>query len=417
MGTILNRANELNLDEVARKYPQLPKLILLKIDVQRRGVFYTQGVLDNIDPDKYQLTGANIFFAALGARDQKTKSVPESLILRDGTSILTDPTPLNQNPYIVDFQDGKFVLVDNDVAIEEVDFWEKPDYYGKKTSSGTPMDSIVFGRPQRLNITPTSYCHFWKNDNGCKYCDLVPHLKEEGVIKKRLTAEDAYETVKEALKQKGRYTNICMTMGSDVNGAEPFDAELEYYIEILQAIGRNFTGNRFPSQVITTALTKKQLQRLHDETGLASYTSDIEVLNEELFNWICPGKAEWIGYQQWKQRLVDAVDVFGRGNVNTGIVGGVELARPNGFKTEAEALRHTLAEAEDLMSKGVAVVFIVWVPRPLSYFKDQQNPSLEYYAQLTLGLDGLRRKYGLTIDFDDYRRCGNHPNSDLLRIQ
>lgn len=410
------RENELKFDEVVKKYPQIPRFIILKIDVQRRGVYYTQEALEHIDPDKYQLTGANIFFAGLGARDQKTKSVPESLILRDGTTIITDPTPLEQKPYLVDYRDSRFVLVDDDRVIEEVDFWEKPDFYGKVTSRGTPMDSIVFARPQRLNITPTSYCHFWKNGNGCKYCDLVPHLNEDGVIKKKLSPEDAYETVKEALKQKGRFTNICMTMGSDINGATPFDAETDYYIEILQAIGKNFKGRRFPSQIITTALNEDQLGRLYNETGLASYTSDIEVLNEELFNWICPGKAEWVGYREWKRRLVAAVDIFGRGNVNSGIVGGVELARPLGFKTEDEALKNTLEEAEELISKGVSVVYIVWVPRPLSFFKDEKNASLEYYVNLTIGLNSLKNKYGLTIDFDDYRRCGNHPNSDLLRV-
>jgi len=35
------------------------------------------------------------------------------------------------------------------------------------------------------------------------------------------------------------------------------------------------------------------LIRLYEQTGLSSYTSDIEVLNEEKFNWICPGKAKW----------------------------------------------------------------------------------------------------------------------------
>lgn len=410
------RNNELQFKDIVEKYPQIPKLLILKIDVQRRGVYYTQNALNKIDPDVYQLIGSNVFFASLGARDPKTKSVPESLILKDGTTIITDPTPLEQNPYVVDYREGKFVLVDKDEVVEEVGFWEKPDYYGKFTSSGTPMDSIVFARPQRLNITPTSYCHFWKNDNGCKYCDLVPHLREDGVIKKKLSPQDAYETVREAIKQKGRFTNICMTMGSDVNGKTPFDAEVEYYIEILQAIGKNFQESKFPSQVITTALNEDQLARLYNETGLSSYTSDIEVLNEDLFKWICPGKEEWVGYKEWKRRLVAAVDIFGKGNVNSGIVGGVELAKPKGFKTEEEGLKHTLEEAEDLISKGVSIVYIVWVPRPLSFFKDQKNASLEYYVKLTIGLNALREKYGLTIDFDDYRRCGNHPNSDLLRV-
>jgi hypothetical protein len=178
------RPNELPFEDVVAKYPQLPKLNLLKTDIQRRGVFFSRSTLDHVDSEFYQVTGSNVFFSTLGARDQQCKSVPEALILRDGTTVVTDATPLSQSPYIIDYRDGRFVITDDDREVEEVDFWEKPDYYGKLTSAGTQMDSIIFARPQRLNITPTSYCCFWKSNQGCKYCDLVPHLKEEGVIKK-----------------------------------------------------------------------------------------------------------------------------------------------------------------------------------------------------------------------------------------
>ena len=179
---------------------------------------------------------------------------------------------------------------------------------------------------------------------------------------------------------------------------------------------RVLKGRQFPSQLIGSAFNERQLARLHSETGLGSYTSDLEVLNERLFNWICPGKADKVGYQEWKARLVRAVDIFGRGRVGTGLVGGIELATPEGFKNEDEALKSTLDEAEDLASKGVTTVFIVWVPRPGSRFKDQKNASLEYYIKLAQGLHDLRVKYKLSVDFDDYRRCGNHSDSDLSRL-
>ncbi len=168
--------------------------------------------------------------------------------------------------------------------------------------------------------------------------------------------------------------------------------------------------------MIASAFNEKQLARLYEQTGLSSYTSDLEVLDERLFNWICPGKAKWVGYQEWKNRLVRAVDIFGRGNVGTGIVGGVELAKPQGFKTESQALESTLGEADWLAERGVTTVYIVWVPRPGSPFRDQQAPSLDYFIRLAEGLQDVRLRHGLTVDFDDYRRCGNHPDTDLARI-
>ena len=376
---------------------------------------YTENALAHVDEKLHQLRGHYIF----GARDNTLSPVPESLILRDGTTILADPTPANLNPYFVDHDGEAFFLRDKTEFIEKVDLWPQPAYYGKTTSAGTQMKFVITARPQRLNIFQSSFCHFWANGKGCQFCDIVSHTqhqKKEWGIPTRLTPQDVEETLREAIKEPGRFSGICLTAGSDIEGHEIFDREVDFYVEILQAVGRVLKGRQFPSQLIGSAFNENQLARLHSETGLGSYTSDLEVLNERLFNWICPGKAEKIGYQGWKARLVRAVDIFGRGRVNTGLVGGIELAQPNGFKNEDEALKSTLDEAEDLASKGVTTVFIVWVPRPGSRFKDQKNASLEYYIKLAQGLHDLRVKYKLSIDFDDYRRCGNHSDSDLSRL-
>jgi hypothetical protein len=419
VATARTEEGSLSLSEVVQKYPDVPKLVALKIDVQRRGVHYTEEALRYVDPSKHQLRGTYIF----GSRDAALTPVPESLVLRDGTTILTDPTPLDQHPYLVDWSDGRFVLRDgqddgNDV-IDEVDLWPQPAYYDKTTSRGIPMKYVVTARPQRLNIFTSNFCHFWANDKGCQFCDIVTHLKQqkkEWGIPTRLDPADVEETLREALLEPGRFTSICLTSGSDTRGPELFEQEVDYYIETLQAVGRVFKTKRFPSQLIASAFNEKQLERLYRETGLTSYTSDLEVANERLFGWICPGKAERVGYQEWKRRLVAAVDIFGPGNVGTGLVGGVELAKPNGFTSEDDALKSTLDEAEDLASRGVTTVYIVWVPRPGSAFRDQTNPSLDYYVRLARGLHDLRVRYSLHADFDDYRRCGNHPDTDLSRL-
>ncbi|HWP96086.1 MAG TPA: radical SAM protein [Syntrophomonadaceae bacterium] len=407
--------SETELQKAILQHPEFPALIILKIDVQRRGVYYTERALSRFNPDLHQTRSPYIF----GARDAQLSSLPESLLLRDGTSIIVDPTPLELNPYFVDLIDDRLVLADGSQVIEEVEYWSKPAYYDQSTSSGIPMSFIISARPQRLNIFQSGFCHFWANDKGCRFCDIVSHYRQQRSelgIPTHLNPRDVSETFGEALKEPGRFTGICLTAGSNTRGDETFDREVDYYIETLQAIGEHFSTKKFPSQLIASAFNQRQLRRLYEETGLMSYTSDLEVLNEELFNWICPGKAEWVGYQEWKKRLISAVEIFGRGRVSTGIVGGVELAQPHGFSDEDKALQSTLAEAESLISQGVNVVFIVWVPRPGSHFRDQRAPSLDYYVGLAQGIHELRKKYKLPVDYDDYRRCGNHPDTDLYRL-
>ncbi len=407
---------ELSLIDVVAKYPEVPRLIIVKIDAQRRGVYYTDRALSVVDPNIHMVsdTTARELF---GGRDDENKSLPISLLLRDGTSVIVTPTPLEQNPYLVDLVDGRLALVDNDEVIEFVELWRKPRYYDLKTSSGIPMSQVLSARPQRLSLVLSNYCHFWTDNKGCLYCDSnrdSKKLKKE-IGLPRVKPKDISETVREALKEEGRFSTFCITSGSVLAGNELFDKEVDLYIEALQAIGENFTTKKFPSQMVATAFNEKQLRRLYNETGIMSYTSDLEVLHEDKFQWICPGKADNVGYQGWKQRVIRAVDIFGRGNVASGFVGGVELAKPYGFTREDEALRSTLEEAESLAESGVPAFFVVWVPRAGSIFHDQQAPSLDYYVQLALGLHQLRVKYNLTIDFDDYRRCGNHPDTDLSR--
>ncbi len=410
-----SRSDGGTLEEVCAAFSDVPRLVVLKTDVQRRGVHYTDRALGVLDPERHQVTGTHIF----GARDGHLAPRPESLLLRDGTSIVTTPTPLELDPYVVDFLDGRLALVDRDAPVEEVEYWPRPDYYGRTTRSGIPMRFVVSARPQRLNVFPYRHCHFWNDDEGCLFCDIVPQLrrgKADLGIPPRLDPEDVRETVAEAVKEPGRFVGVCITAGSNTRGQRPFDAEVDYYIEILKAVGDAFRTRRFPSQLIGTAFEEAQLERLHRETGLMSYTADVEVLDERLFSWICPGKARWVGYREWKERLVRAVDIFGRGRVDTGLVAGVELARPHGFASEAEGLERTLHEAEDLAARGVSTVFIVWSPRPGTALGGQRNASLAYYVALARGLHQLRVRYRLGVEFDDYRHCGNHPDTDLSRL-
>jgi len=407
--------SRLSFAEVAAKYPDFPRFVMLKTDIHRRGVAYTDAALASFDPERHQAGGTHTF----GTRDGKLTGRPESIYLRDGTLVLATPSPPEQNPYMVDVVDGKLTLTDGGEAIDEIWFWDKPDYYGKLTSSGVPMQNLVSARPQRLFVIPNRFCYFWSDGGGCKFCDIVNNLKQqraEIAMQTKIKPRDLQEAIREALKEKGRFTAICLTGGSDFRGDEPFDREVDYYIDILQAVGECFEPRKFPSQLLCTALKKEQLQRIYDETGLMSVTMDIEVLDEEQFNRVCPGKAKWIGYREWKRRLCDAVEVFGENRVNTGIVSGTELVAPTRFRSEDEALEAVLDEADDLAAHGVSTVHMVWQPRPNTDFAKAQNASLEYYVRLSQGLQDIRRKHGLSIDFDDYRRCGNHPDSDLARV-
>ena len=340
---------------------------------------------------------------------------------KDGSYLITnfdfDSTKAQRDPYVVDVVDDKIVIMDQDKVLEEVGYWEKPDFYNKKASNGEPMTKYATARPQRIDIYMCHWCHFWDTPGeGCKYCPMAPNYKKRGETVEREEVKYIKETVEEAFKQKGRFSSIMLTGGSVLSGKEVLDDELDGYIELIQAVTEKFDAKRVPSQLISSAFNERQLERLYNETKLLTYTTDIEVLNKEKFEWICPGKANHIGYEEWKRRLYAAVDIFGRGNVSSGVVLGTELATPNGFTSEDEAYKNVIEQAEEIISHGITLAANVWRTSPGAIFQNQDTPSLDYFIKTYRQFDILSHKYNCNPYTDDYRRCGAHAGMDLLRI-
>jgi len=407
------RKKEESYREIIKKYPDVSPFIITQIDVQRRGVTYTDAALQRVNPAIHQ-TSKSPFAVYEGG------GIPTSLLQRDGTSIIVSETSTQtkRDPYTVDVVDGKTVLIDESDIIDEVDYWEKPRLFDKTTSRGTPMHQVMEARPQRYQVAMSNYCHFWtKPGHGCKYCGIgAGGVKFKGTDNEQFHPQDLRETMRELIREKGRFVGVILTGGSIPSGAEPFDDELEGYIAALKILGEVFETRRFPSQVNSTAFTRKQLERLYNETGLTSYTTDLEVFDEDKFKWICPGKSAAIPYAEWKRRLYDAVEIFGKGQVNTGTVAGVELATPHGFTSEEEALKKNFEEAEELTAHGVGLKIDVWHVVPGSIFFNQSNPSLDYYVKLTKGFYEIMQKAGIPTYMDSYRKCGMHPNINLDRV-
>jgi len=405
--------------ELAAQYPDVPLFVILKMDVQRRGLRMTTAALDAVQGPEYNYGRSYVLY---GQGEAAPRYAPGPLLLRDGTSVLALADAGGRNPYTVDRIDDRFVLFDGDAYVDDVDFTSRPAYYGKRTRRGVPMESIASARPQRLDINPYRFCHFWEGGNQCKYCAYFTDVKAQercadGRVAREVDLEDVYDTVREALQEPGRFSQVMLTSGADYRGERTFDFEVDRHIATLQAIGRNFRTRRFASQLIGCAYDQTQLRRLHAETGLTAYCPDIEVWDARLFEWICPGKAKWPGRDGWIRSALDAVDIFGPGNVYTNAVAGVELARPHGFATEDEALASHVEGCEFFARHGIVYLSLVWIPWRGSQFANQAQPSLRFYVRLIRELRAIRKAHGLLARNDDYRHCGNHGDSDLERLE
>ena len=221
--------------------------------------------------------------------------------------------------------------------------------------------------------------------------------------------------MEEALKEPGRFSEIYLSGGTDFSGEPPFSNEIDRYIRIFSAISRGFS-RRFSSQLMAPAYKKEDLKRIYRETLIDSYCPNIEVWDKGLFQTLCPGKAKWIGHDEWIKRTVEAVEVFGTGKVFTQVVAGAELASPHGFSSIEEALESNFEACEFYAKNGVIFLSTIWRPHRAAKLGYQPMPPLDYYIRLAKGLHEIRRQYGLITTNDNYKHCGNHPDSDLERL-
>jgi len=386
---------DLTYFEAVDKYPDYPRFIILKMDMYRRGVAFSDEVTK-----KY---GGN----------------PGPMLLRDGTSVVVGGKTQMPDHYTVHFHNGGLGIFYEDEYVEEIEFPPTPLFYSETTSRGTPMTGIANVRPQAINLWSYNYCHYFEGGNQCKFCSAGLYFNER---KKKLgnnadlDPQDISETIAEILKEPGRFSMLILTGGSDPRGDEPFDYEVNRYIEVLQAVGENFSEKQFPSHITCSAFSKKQLKRLHDETGVMRYCPDLEVWDKDLFKWICPGKEKFVGQDMWINSMFDALEVFGEGSVCTNIVAGCEMAEPHGFKTVDEALKSNIEGCEYLAKRGISMMSFVFKPALGAAFHKQKQPPLEYYLRLSKEFHDIHTAYGLHLEFDDYKHCGNHAESDLWRI-
>ncbi|MDY6862469.1 MAG: radical SAM protein, partial [Thermodesulfobacteriota bacterium] len=258
-----------------------------------------------------------------------------------------------------------------------------------------------YAGPDNLVFCASNHCHYFDQGLQCKFCDMNHNTSFQKSMKRefyvRLSPEDFYDVSFEAMKEKGRWRQNFVTGGTDPR--ENLDRDVDFYSRIIKAIkdgAKDSADSDFPTNLLMHPLEKEQYQRLK-EAGLNGFGSYIEVFDKEKWELICPGKAKTIGYDNWLKRTLQAVEIFGRGNVSTGWVPGVEMAPPPyGFEDIDKALNSTLGGYKFFIQNGITIAGSNWALVPGSeFFKmGATQPPLEFYIKLDLGRFRLYKEYG-----------------------
>ena len=399
-------SNKEEFELIRKKYPHVPKSILRKADIVRRGVRFTERALEKIRAKdaNIKLTACILFQSH---KEDQVEFFPQDMYLDDGTLVLICVAPPENDPYIIDLIGGEYYALYSDGTIaEHVRFYKKPLYYDKVTRTGELMQYVGFATgSDSILFCPYRHCHFWNYDAQCVFCDIDYNTKHNMKIgrkfKTRCTPEDIYDTTKEALKEGGRWRHFFMTGGSDPR--DDFDREFEYQLELIKAMqqaGKDMGIDRVPLFLIASPFKEEQQWELK-KAGLDAYGIYFEIWDREKFKYTCPGKEKYGGgWDLYLDRILKAVKIFGPGNVAAGFVPGVEMApEPYGFGDDMDAaLNSTLSGYEFLLKNGITLTGsnLTIEPGTVLYKIGMLPPPLEFYARLEEGRLKLLKKYKLS---------------------
>jgi hypothetical protein len=265
-------------------------------------------------------------------------------------------------------------------------FAPRPPYYGQLTGDGVPIvevaPSIEWG--YLLYLTVFRVCQYFGRDEECRFCDINDNFRQQRAAGRPYHTVKPIERVLDALRRvvaSGAAAKAYTLTGGSITTAIDGLDEASFYVRYAEAIEREFPG-RWIGKMVVQALPLQDVRRIR-AAGIRIYHPNYEIWDKTRFEQICPGKARYIGRDEWIRRIVDAVDVFGPWRVIPNFVAGVELSRPYGFDTVGEALASTGEGLDWFMSRGVMPRFTTWCPEPLSDLGVSNGPApLRYHAGL-----------------------------------
>ena len=174
----------------------------------------------------------------------------------------------------------------------------------------------------------------------------------------------------------GEARHVYITGGSML-GAED---EARRFVPVIEAV-RRAVGDRLRVTCGSGAVKRGDLQRYHD-AGADSCCFNLETWDAGTFRAVCPGKQHYVGLDHWIQSLLDAVDIFGKGNVGSAFVAGVELRPPAPGMSASQMLASVKGGGGFLLDHGIVPLYSPLWPVEGTVYGQNDGISPELFLEL-----------------------------------
>lgn len=415
------RGNE-RIAELEEKFPKLPRSAIVKADVFREGVAWGPE-LNQIG--QWALPHTHMIFDwdhdHRGAREDAAEGwvlIPSVFQLGDGTVAILKLDP--DSPYRIRIMEGdaRYQLVRDGEPVEEIYFEPRPQWYTRRTSDGTLMCKVASnsGRNCILAITLLSYCQYFRSQEQCVFCCIVPSTQRAGELGiQRVTRADVERVLEvyRAATAEHPVAHLNITGG----GLVDVRREARLYAEFLEGLLGGMGDSEIPVHVITQALEEDDQRRLKDVgCGRITVCHPLEAWDERLFPIIAPGKARYIGYRKWIESVIRLGELFGE-DATTTVVAGCETVPGKGFGSITEAVRSMTEYMTFFLEHGVTPRFTFWTPAPGSPWADAPAPPTEYFLEISQIQHELLLRYRRRLPRSTCYKCRVVSlESDLMRL-
>ncbi len=221
---------------------------------------------------------------------------------------------VRDTPFLLVKRGGCYYILRNGETVCPVKLPRQPDWYRKKTPSGSLMSRVGVMQGTYLGVYPTKICSYWDDDpkRNCKFCSTGLNIGKYEQAEK--SVEDVVETAR-AAKRESKITFVHFNAG--YYGGDELLAVEPYVKAVKQETGLLVGVQVPPSKDL------RQYDRLV-ASGVDHFSFCFELWNREKFAEVCPGKQDTLGQEVFYAAMKYTAGLMGVGKNSGEIIAGLE---------------------------------------------------------------------------------------------
>lgn len=323
--------------------------------------------------------------------------IPSEILLDDTKNESIVKCRYNPNSSIeLKWKDDKLEIYQNNHKLElKVNLIKEYDVIQQKIDDdffvGDYVDVVGI---DRISLLLFEGCYDWICGKQCKFCDLHPKRVSEKVCRPTLNNLYKYDSIDKwwnsqkdlffkntnlALDKLLKNTNLkhkhLFIMAGNLSDCE---IVWKYLLEFVENLTKQFDLQGFDT--IANVCPHDSIESLKKlkKFGIKQVQYNLEIANKDLFTFTCPGK---INYEEFVSKLYEAVNIFGKGNVRSNFVLGLQ------------DYNELIDECEKFAERGIVADYSVFQPKKNTPYSNLKAPEMKDVINFTKRLVKIYLKY------------------------